>query len=182
MTEIYKDIKDLEGLYQVSNFGNVMSLNYNRTEKPNLLKPCVDGKGYFRVTLCKNKKTKHCYVHRLVAEAFLINPENLPCINHKDEDKTNNSVENLEYCTYEYNCNYGTRNERAGKAISKAKKGIPNEKCSKKILQFTLDGEFIREWQSMAECTRNGFDQSNVCNCCQGKRKSAYGYIWKYKE
>ena len=170
MTEIYKDIKDLEGLYQVSNFGNVMSLNYNRTEKPKLLKPCVDGKGYLLVNLCKDGKPKMFRVHRLVAETFLINPENLPCINHKDEDKTNNSVENLEYCTYEYNCNYGTRTERAAKAQSKP------------VLQFTLDGEFIREWQSMTECTRNGFDQSNVCNCCQGKRKSAYGYIWKYKE
>ena len=182
MTEIYKDIKDLEGLYQVSNFGQILSLNYRGTGKPKLLKPLTEGGGYLFVHLYKNRKRKKFKVHRLVAEHFIPNPNNLPCVNHKDENKENNSVENLEYCTYEYNCNYGTRNERAGKAISKAKKGIPNEKCSKKILQFTLDGEFIREWQSMAECTRNGFDQSNVCNCCQGKRKSAYGYIWKYKE
>ena len=171
MTEIYKDIKDLEGLYKVSNFGNVMSLgngnsNNSNNSKPKLLKPVKTIDGYLGVCLCKDGKRKNFYVHRLVAEAFIPNPDNLPFINHKDENKTNNSVENLEWCTREYNNNYGSRIDR----------------ISKTVLQFTLDGEFIREWSSTHECGRNGFNQGNIVSCCNGKLKSAGGYIWKYKE
>ena len=170
MTEIYKDIKDLEGLYQVSNFGQILSLNYHRSGKPRLLKPDTIRNGYLKVLLYKDGKKKKFLVHRLVAEAFIPNPDNLPCVNHKDEDKTNNSVENLEWCSHEYNINYGTHNERSAKTRSK------------KVLQFTLDGELIREWPSISECGRNGFSIGNICECCNGERKSHKGYIWKYKE
>lgn len=161
--------------YQVSNFGRILSLNYNHTGKSKLLKPGDDGHGYLQVDFFKDGKRKSCKVHRLVAETFLLNPDNLPCINHKDEDKTNNLVENLEYCTYEYNNNYGSRNERAAKANT-------NGKQSKPVLQFSKTGEFIREYPSTMECKRNGFNEGNICSCCLGKRKSADGYIWKYKE
>ena len=174
--------------YQVSNFGQILSLNYNRTGRAELMRLEENKSGYFRVTLSKNKETKHCFVHRLVAEAFLPNPENKPFINHKiqgDEGKKINIVyieedgsinkekSTIEWCTREYNNNYGTRNERIAKTHT-------NGKRSKKVLQFTLDGEFIREWPSTAECGRNGFCESYIAACCRGEYKQAYGYKWEY--
>ena len=159
-----------EGLYQVSNFGRILSLNYNKTGRAELMKPFDNGCGYLRVHLSKNGKIDNCMVHRLVAEVFLPNPENLPEVNHIDENKENNRVDNLEWKSHKDNCNHGTRNERSAKTRSKP------------VLQFTLDGEFIREWPSTMECKRNGFNQGYVAACCRGERKSAYGYIWKYKE
>ena len=172
--EIWKDIKDYEGLYQVSNWGRVKSLNYNHTGKSKLLKPYDDTRGYLQVKLSKNRKSKNCLVHRLVATAFLENPENKPEINHIDEDKTNNRVDNLEWCEHKYNTNYGTRNERAAKAMT-------NGKLSKPVLQLTLTGKLIREWPSTMECERNGFNFGNVAACCRGERKSDKGFRWMYK-
>ena len=165
--------------YQVSNFGQILSLNYNRSGKSKLLKLGKNTQGYLQVQLSKNGKRKTFRVNRLVAETFISNPDNLPEVNHKDEDKTNNSVENLEWVTKKENCNHGTRNERIGKTNSKVQKNDPNK--SKLVLQFTLDGEFIREWESTRECGRNGFEHSNVAACCRGKRKSHKGFIFKYK-
>ena len=175
--------------YQVSNFGRLMSLNYNHTGKPDLMNPGTDKDGYLQVGLWKNGKRKTCKVHRLIAENFLVNPENKPCINHKiegDEGKKINMVifnedgsinkekTTIEWATYEENNNYATRNERAGKTNT-------NGKCSKKVLQFTLDGEFIREWPSIQEIERQlGFNHSAVSRCCNGKQKSAYGFKWCY--
>ena len=113
MNEIWKNIAGYEGLYEVSSFGRVRSLRFGKTK---ILKPGKNKKGYLRVSLCKNGKQKTFFVHRLVAQAFLENPQNLPQINHKDENKQNNRLENLEWCSCDYNNNYGTRNERAGKA------------------------------------------------------------------
>ena len=112
MTEIFKDISGYEGLYQVSNLGNVKSLNYLRKGKEQLLKPNSNKIGYLYVVLCTNCQPKKKYVHKLVAEAFIQNPYGCSFVNHKDEDKTNNCVTNLEWCTFQYNCNYGTRNQR----------------------------------------------------------------------
>ena len=161
--------------YQVSNFGRIMSLNYGRTGKSKLLIPVENKYGYMVVLFYKNGKRKMYRVHRLVAEIFLSNPNNLPQVNHKDENKKNNNADNLEWCTCEYNQNFGSRNER----ISKSK---TNGKTSKKVLQFSKSGEFIREWESTRECERNGFDHSGVMKCCNGKLKSHKGYIWRYKE
>ena len=175
--EIWKDIKDYEGLYQVSNWGRVKSLGNGNSNnsKERILKLYIERCGYLNVFLSKNGKRKMCSVHRLVAETFLENPENLPEVNHIDEDKTNNRVENLEWKTHRDNLNHGTHNERVAKSNT-------NGKCSKKVIQLTLTGDFIREWPSTAECGRNGFNFSNIAACCRGKIKSAYGYIWKYKE
>jgi hypothetical protein len=191
MTDIFRDIKDYEGMYKVSNLGRVKSLGNGGSYKTSrILKPVEIEKGYFQVGLSKNGKTKMCYVHRLVAEAFLPNPENLPEVNHKDENKTNNFVflnedgtvnkekSNLEWCDRKYNNNYATRNERAGKTISKV---MTNGKTSKRVLQLTLTGDLIREWPSTQECGRNGFYSSAVCNCCNGKQKSHKGFYWMYK-
>lgn len=109
MIEIWKDIEGYEGLYQISNLGNVKSLNYNHTGLEKRLKPQKSNKGYLRIELCKNGKKKKFSIHELVADTFIENPNNLPCVNHKDENKINNNVENLEHCTYSYNNTYGNR-------------------------------------------------------------------------
>ena len=179
MTEEWKDIKNYEGLYQVSNWGRVKSLGNGKSNnsKEKILKPFKDAGGYLVVKLYKDGKTKCFKVHRLVAETFILNSDNFPCVNHKDENKKNNFVflnedgsvnkekSNLEWCTYEYNNIYGTRIDRMSKAV----------------LQFTKSGEFIREWESATECGRNGFAQSNVCACCRGKKPQYKGFKWKYK-
>ena len=175
-----------EGLYKVSNLGRILSLNYRNTGKPDLMNPGTDKNGYFQVNFWKNGKRKTCLVHRLVAFTFLDNPENLPQVNHKDEDKTNNFVflnedgsvdkekSNLEWKTPKENSNHGTRNERISKAMT-------NGKLSKPVLQLSLTGELIREWPSVAECERNGFNQGYVAACCRGVYESAYGFLWMYK-
>ena len=184
MKEEWKDIKDYEGLYQVSNWGRILSLNYHREGKAELKNPSEDKDGYLKVNLWKNGKYKTCKVHRLVAETFLPNPENKPCINHKiegDEGKKINMVifnedgsinkekTSIEWVTREENNNYGSHNERSAKARSKP------------VLQFSLTGEFIREWPSAMEASHQiGIAQPNICNCCRGKLKSTGGFVWRY--
>ena len=175
-----------EGLYKVSNWGRILSLDYNHTGKPGLMNPFDNGRGYLRVGLSKNGETKKCLVHRLVAQTFIPNPENLPEVNHKDEDKTNNFVflnedgsinkekSNLEWKTHRDNINHGTHNERMRKTLT-------NGKLSKRVLQLSLSGELIREWESTRECGRNGFDQSAVAACCRGELKQYKGFLWMYK-
>ena len=166
----WKDIDRYEGLYQVSDTGEIRSLKTGK-----ILKQEKSKCGYFRVTLYKNHKHTHYSVHRLVAEAFIPNPLNLPQINHKSEDKRDNRVETLEWCDCTYNNNYGTRHERCVEKTT-------NGKLSKPTLQFSLDGEFIREWPSIKEIERKtGYFKSNISACCLGKSKSSYGYIWKFK-
>ena len=189
-TAVY-DGEIYEGLYKVSNFGRILSLNYRNTGKADLMNPSTNTDGYLRVCLSKNGEDKWCYVHRLVAQTFIPNPENLPEVNHKDEDKTNNFVflnedgsvdkekSNLEWKTHRDNMNHGTRNERAGKAISKAN---INGKLSKKVLQFSLTGDLIREWESTNECGRNGFNQGAVAACCRGEKPQYKGFLWMYVE
>lgn len=175
MMEIWKDIKDYEGLYQVSSYGRVRSLGNGGTHKTSrILKSAKNTWGYLRVQLWKNGKGKSCFVHRLVAETFLPNPLNLPQVNHKDENPSNNNVSNLEFCDQKYNINYGNRNKKVSNKMT-------NGKLSKPVLQFSKTGDFIREWSSTRECERNGFDNSAVGRCCNGKQKSHKGYKWKYK-
>ena len=178
-TAVYKGVI-YEGLYKVSNLGKILSLNYRNTGKAELMKPVTNTNGYLQVCLRKNKEEKKCLVHRLVAEAFLENPENKPQVNHKDEDKTNNFVflnedgtvnkkkSNLEWKTHKDNINHGTRNERVAKANSK------------RVIQLSLSGELIREWPSVSECGRNGFNQGTVCDCCNGKQKTHKGFRFMY--
>ena len=158
-----KNVVGYEGIYGITSCGKVWSY---RNEK--FLTPLVGKDGYLFVHLYKDGKMKNYKIHRLVAEAYIPNSENLPQINHKDENKTNNCLQNLEWCDASYNINYGTRNKK----VSNSKK-IP-------ILQYDLDGNFIREWPSATDV---GLEvQSHICDCLKGNRKTAYGYIWKYKE
>ena len=187
-TAVYDGIV-YEGLYRVSNFGRILSLNYRNTGKAELMNPSANTDGYLKVNLWKNGNPKTCYVHRLIAETFLENPEGKPCINHKiqgDEGKKINMVifnedgsinkekTTIEWVTAKENNDYGTHNERAAKANTNGKK-------SKPVLQFTLEGEFVREWPSLSECDRNGFNKSNISACCRGIYKSMYGFLWMYK-
>lgn len=167
MDEIWRDIDGYEGLYQISNKGRVKSL-YKGSER--ILNPDIDT-GYYRIVLYNDSVKKHFLLHRLVAQAFIPNPYNLPEVNHKDENKKNNCVYNLEWCDRRYNNNYGTRNERVG------------DSQSKPIFQYSKSGDFIREWKSAHEVERVlGIDQGNISKCCKGKLKSAGGFVWKYKE
>lgn len=172
--EIWCPIEGYEGLYEVSNLGNVRSLGNKKTKKTKILKQNMNTSGYLRVYLCKNGKQKQFKVHRLVAEAFIPNLFGYPQVNHIDEDKTNNHIDNLEWCDNKYNSNHGTRNKRI------SVKNI-NGKCSKPILQLTETGEFLKEYPSLQEAGRNGFNIGNICACCRGERKTHKGYIWKYK-
>lgn len=178
MKENWKDIKGYEGLYQVSDRGRIKSLNYNHTGKEKLLKPKTNRKkGYLNIALYKYGKTEYPSVHRLVAEAFIPNPDNLPQVNHKDENPTNNNVDNLEWCTAKYNLEYNNGQKR--RACSRT-----NGKLSKPIAQYTFEQpcELIKVWPSMSEIERqNGYSKSNILKCCQGKYIQAYGFIWKYQ-
>ena len=174
-TAIYDGII-YEGLYKISNLGRILSLNYRNTGKPDLMTPVETSNGYLKVKLSKNRESKTCLVHRLVAETFLPNPENLPQVNHIDENKENNRVDNLEWKSPKGNCNHGTRNER----LRKTQINDPNK--SKRVLQFTKSRELIREWSSTQECGRNGFDQSAVSKCCNGKLPHYKGFCWMYAE
>lgn len=189
MQEIWKDVKGYEGLYQVSNLGRVRSLDrvvkasYNSTmlKKGKILKQQKNENGYLYVFLTKDKKEKNCRVHRLVAEAFIPNPLKLPQVNHKDENKLNNCVENLEWCDGKYNCNYGTCTERRSEKMSEIL--LNRDDLSKRVIQYTLDGKFVAEYLSTMDVRRKlGFDNGNISKCCNGKQKTYKGYTWRYKQ
>lgn len=178
--EEWRDIKDFEELYQVSSMGRVKSLErkdcLGRTVKERILKPGTDQDGYLRVALCNGSgKPKTFKIHRLVCQAFHENSDNKPQVNHLNEDKKDNRACNLEWCTVKENLNHGTRNERAGEGIAKV--------FSKRVGQYTLDGELIKIWASTQEVKRQtGFSQGNVSQAARGKLKTAYGFVWRYGE
>ena len=188
MKEEWRDIKGFEGKYMVSNTGEVKSLNYRRTGKEEILKGVDYGEGYLYVSLWKDGKVKQCRINRLVAQAFIPNPNNLPEVNHKNEDKTDNRVENLEWCSKSHNVNHGTRNKRAAEKLKGKKHSEEhNKKIGKKLSKpvFSVDKEsgLIMWWQSAMEASRQtGIAQSNITLCCQGKVKSAGGHIWFYAD
>ena len=175
--ETWKAIAGYEGLYEVSDLGRIKSLKYG---KEKILKPRKNTRGYLHVVLCKDGKAKNSKVHRLVAEAFIPNPNNLATVNHKDEVKTNNTVVNLEWMSQKDNTNYGTRNKRAGEAISKA--NINNPMFSKQVQMLDKStGELLATFPSLMEAERvTGIAQPNISSCCLGKRKSTGGYKWRY--
>lgn len=174
--EIWKDIAGYEGLYQVSNYGRVRSLNriihYNRGYdllcKGKIIGLHITNTGYYRAHLYNHQKCKKVFVHRLVAEAFIPNPNNHPVINHKDENKLNNKADNLEWCTYSYNSQYGTAIKRRTK------------KTTKLVYQYTLEKKLVRIWKSGVEAEKHGYNRSRITACCNGRSKTHCGYLWSH--
>lgn len=160
MEEIWRDIPGYLGLYQVSNFGRVLSLITNR-----ILKFNNAGKGYLQVTLCKDGIQKNYLVHRLVAMTFIQNPNNLPQVNHRNEVKTDNRVENLEWCSCKYNMNYGTARERT--AIGHYKPVY----CVELDRVFSSEKEVAKELNISAK---------HICCVCKGRYKTTGGYHFRY--
>ena len=166
MKEIWKDIKDYEGLYQVSNLGRVKRITTGR-----VLKPLKHANGYIMVKLSKNSIVYTKTVHRLVAEAFIPNPEHKSEINHIDENKTNNNVSNLEWMTRKENINHGTRTERMAKTQS-----IP-------IIGTNVKTGESKEFYGARECARQlGLTHGNITSVLKGRYKQTGGYTFKYKE
>ena len=161
--EKWKSIAGYEGLYEVSNLGRVRSLKFGKTK---ILTPKNNGIGYFQVGLRKDGISKYLLVHRLVANAFIPNPQNLKTVNHIDEDKSNNNVSNLEWMSQTDNINYGTRTAR----------------CSKQVQKFDKQtGALLATFQAAREAERRtGIAQSSICACCKDRLKSAGGYVWRY--
>jgi hypothetical protein len=173
MTEIWKEVTGFDGLYLVSNFGRVKSF---RRGKEKILSQHTRNR-YMSVGLYADGKMKRHYVHRLVGNAFISNPNNYPCINHKDQTTANNNINNLEWCTHSYNNTYGdARGKRLLNTDFTARE--------KSVAQIDKAGNFVRRWKSMSEAERMlNIPESNISNCCRGKVKTAGGFVWKfYKE
>lgn len=182
--EIWKDIDYLSNHYQVSNYGRVRSIYKNG--KMLILSLNKHREGYLYAQLFHNGKIKPIGVHRLVAKAFIPNPNNLPQVNHKDEDKTNNNVDNLEWCERKYNMNYGTRKEIFSE---KMKELMKNEEYKMNIIKqhyrpiicYDLDGNLIKEYECIKNAALDGHNIGAIGECLRGKNKKHHNLIWKYK-
>lgn len=184
--EEWKSIRGYEGLYEISSLGRVRSLdrkvkvNYGiehyKTLKGVVLKCQKDRYGYLYIPLSKNGHKQKLKVHRLVAEAFIPNPNNKPCIDHINTIKDDNRVENLRWVTYEENMN----NELTLKNIKGCQVGDKSS-CSKSVVQISLDGKIIKRYGSIRETTREtGFDKRYISKCCNGKKEMYKNYIWMF--
>lgn len=174
MKEIWKDIKDYEELYQVSNLGRVKRKKYKKIFCEKILKQKTDRRGYKRIILSKQGKTKIYLVHRLVANAFIENKYNKPYINHKDENTSNNKVDNLEWVTNSENLKYKNCLKEGKRKTS-----------GKKVIQFDLNKNIIREYNSIAEAEEiTGISRNHIGHCCNHTKyyKTAGGYKWEFKK
>ena len=181
--EIWKDVDGYGGFYEVSNLGRVRSKERiteiqsycHITRKPRILKGQFNG-SYYRVVMSHNGKYRQVMIHRLVAETFIPNPDNLPEVNHKDEDKTNNNVSNLEWCTRLYNVNYGTKKKRHSEFMTRTK--------GRAVCQYTKDGKLVNRFSSITQAAKaTGIIHSSINMACVHEvQKTAGGYVWRYAE
>lgn len=180
MTEIWKDIKGYEGCYQVSNLGRVKSVERlvnnkqgMRTQREKIKQASIKPNGYYQTSLYKNNQGKNYYVHRLVAEAFLENREQLPQVNHKDEDKGNNCIDNLEWCDSSTNNSYGTKGKRQSETF------LNNGKTCKRVVKCDLDGNALAVYRSMREAEReNNMANGSISAYFRYNRKQSGGFVW----
>lgn len=176
MKEQWHNIPQYEGIYQVSNLGNVKNL------KNKILRPMNDG-NYLNIDLYKNGKRKRYKIHRLVAETFIPNPENKSQVNHIDGNKLNNCIENLEWCTPKENTRHAFKTGLA--KVNKSMQGRfgANNPNSRQVNQYTLDNVFVKRWKSTKDVERElKIHHSHISKCCKNKLKTAGGYVWKYEE
>ena len=195
---MWKDIKGFEGIYQISDCGEVKSLSRNvkcrggvRNVSEKILVPVTIGNGYKQVGLCRDGKCKRVLLHRLIAEAFISNPNNFPCVNHKDGNPSNNNIDNLEWCTHEYNSNYYICKERQRLSMLERYQKDPDfledcrnrldiwhKKCRKRVCQIDLCGNLIKIWDSTLATAVDGFVPNNVGKCANHQRGTHHGFMW----
>lgn len=187
MQEIWKSIEGYDGKYEISNFGRVKSLYDNKGRKrEKILIPRISKNGYLYLNLWKNSKGKSKKIHRMVAEAFCKKNIDAQCVNHINGIKTDNRAINLEWCTYSYNTKHAFKS-----GLQKPKKGNDNgmfgkhgkeHPSSKPVIQYDLHNNFIKEWENCVEAGKQlNVNASSIQRCARGERKTAFGYIWRYK-
>lgn len=188
-TEVWRPVVGYEGLYEVSSLGRVATLNYKNTKTRRLLSIAINTNWYQYINIYKNKIRTNIRVHRLVASAFLDNPNSKICVNHINGIKIDNSIGNLEWATYSDNISHAYKtwlNKQTEKNLMKnnnpAKwKFGSHHNTARRINQYTIDNKFIRTWWSIIEAT-NYTKAGHITGCCKWDRKTAWGFIWKYAD